>query len=78
MKVTTIKTDERIFLVHHNFNMGKKTLCNLSQLESVVRSSNSIAKIEEFWDYKFKRISKGNLKAMLEAMNLNTDFLKLI
>jgi hypothetical protein len=78
MEITTIKTDERIFLVHHNFNMGKKTLCNLADLEKVISASNSIQKIEHFLDYKFKRISKTDLKAMLESMKLNTDFLKLI
>ncbi len=74
----TITTGSRVFLIHHTFAMGKKDLCNIEQLEQLVNESNGITKIEHFWNHKFIKISKKDLKAMLEAMSLNTDFLKLI
>lgn len=75
---TTIKTDERVFQVHLLFDMGKKILCNLDQLEQVVSCSNGVNKIEHLWNGKFKRISKKDLKSMLEANKLNTEFLNLV
>lgn len=74
----TIKTDERIFMVHHNFNMGRVSLCNIEGLEEVVRDSKSVKKIEHLWNDKFIRVSKKDLKGMLEAQDLNAEFLKLV
>ncbi len=74
----TANTDERLFLIHYIFDMGKKDICNLAQIESLIKNSNGIQKIEHLWNGKFKRISKVDLKAMLDAHKLNADFLKLI
>ena len=73
-----VKTDERLFLIHYSFDMGKKDICNLEQLEQLVKNSNGVDKIEHFWNGKFKKISKHDLKNMLEANKLNTNFLKLV
>ena len=74
----TIKTDERIFMVHHNFNMSRVSLCNIEGLEDVVINSNGIKKIEHLYNNKFTKISKKDLKEILEGNNLNAEFLKLV
>ena len=73
-----INTDERIFLLHYLFDMGRKDMCNLRQIEALVRDSNGVQKIDHFWNGKFVRISKKDLKSMLEANFLDAGFLKLI
>lgn len=74
----TIKTDERIFKVNHNFNMCKYDLGNLADLKQIVEKSTSVKSVEHLWNGKFKRISKKDLKQMLEAHRLDTEFLTLI
>lgn len=71
----TINTNERIFLIHYQFDMGLKDMCNLAQIENLVKSSNGVDKIEHFWNGKFTKISKKDLKAMLEANRLDTKFI---
>ena len=78
MKSNTIKTDERIFKVDLSWSMGKYELCNLADLERIVINSKGVDRISHLWDGKFKRISKKDLKQMLEAHRLDTEFLTLI
>ena len=78
MKSNTIKTDERIFKVDLSWSMGKYELCNLADLERIVKNSKGVDRISHLWDGNFKRISKKDLKAMLEAHKLPSDFLKLV
>lgn len=70
----TIQTGERIFLIHYMWEMGRKDMCNLAQLKSLVTNSKGIEKIEHFIDYKFKKISKKDLKAMLQTHRLDSEF----
>ena len=78
MNSNTIKTNERIFQVHLLFDMGKKILCNLDGIETIVNESNGIKKIDHLWNGQFKKISKKELKAILEAHKLDTEFLKVV
>ena len=53
----TINTDETIFLLHYSFDLGRKDLCNLKHIPTLL-DKNNVDKIEEFYNYKFRRISK--------------------
>lgn len=74
----TINTGERIFLVHYHFEMGRVDMCNLHQLEGLVKAGNEVKLIQHFWNGKFTRISKKDLRAMLQSMGHATEFLTLI
>jgi hypothetical protein len=72
----TINTDETIFLLHYySFDLDRKDLCNLKHIPTLL-SKNNIEKIEEFHNYKFKRISKKVLKEKLIANQINFDNIK--
>ena len=71
----TINTDETIFLLHYSFDLGRKDLCNLKHIPTLL-SKNKVEKIEEFNNYKFKRISKKVLKEKLIANQINFDNIK--
>ena len=71
----TINTDETIFLLHYSFDLGRKDLCNLKHIPTLL-SKNNIEKIEEFHNHKFKRISKKVLKEKLIANQVNFDNIK--
>ena len=71
----TINTDENIFLLHYSFDLGRKDLCNLKHIPTLL-SKNNVEKIEEFNNYKFKRISKKVLKEKLIANQINFDNIK--
>ena len=66
----TINTDETIFLLHYSFDLGKKDLCNLKHIPTLL-VKNNVDKIEEFYNYKFRRISKKVLKEKLIANQIN-------
>jgi hypothetical protein len=79
MQPPTIKTDERIFIVHPNFNMGRVTYCNLEHLPDVIEGAKGgINKIMHLWNGKHERMPKKDLKAIFEAFSMDTDVLKLI
>ena len=71
----TINTDENIFLLHYSFDLGRKDLCNLKHIPTLL-AKNNVEKIEEFYNYKFKRISKKVLKEKLIANQINFDNIK--
>lgn len=71
----TINTDETIFLLHYSFDLGKKDLCNLKHIPTLLYKNN-VDKIEEFYNYKFRRISKKVLKEKLIANQINFDNIK--
>lgn len=71
----TINTDETIFLLHYSFDLGKKDLCNLKHIPTLL-DKNNVDKIEEFYNYKFRRISKKVLKEKLIANQINFDNIK--
>lgn len=71
----TINTDETIFLLHYSFDLGRKDLCNLKHIPTLL-DKNNVEKIEEFHNYKFKRISKKVLKEKLIANQINFDNIK--
>lgn len=71
----TINTDETIFLLHYSFDLGRKDLCNLKHIPTLL-DKNNVDKIEEFYNYKFKRISKKVLKEKLIANQINFDNIK--
>ena len=71
----TINTDETIFLLHYSFDLGRKDLCNLKHIPTLL-SKNNVEKIEEFNNYKFRRISKKILKEKLIANQINFDNIK--
>ena len=71
----TINTDETIFLLHYSFDLGKKDLCNLKHIPTLL-VKNNVDKIEEFYNYKFRRISKKVLKEKLIANQINFDNIK--
>lgn len=71
----TINTDENIFLLHYSFDLGRKDLCNLKHIPTLL-DKNKVDKIEEFYNYKFKRISKKVLKEKLIANQINFDNIK--
>ena len=50
----TINTDETIFLLHYSFDLGRKDLCNLKHIPTLL-DKNNVDKIEEFYNYKFRR-----------------------
>lgn len=72
----TIKTGEAIFLIHYMHDMNRKDLCNLSQLRELVLDYPRIERVQRFFTDKFVRISKKDLKAMLDKVGLETDFLQ--
>ena len=71
----TINTDETIFLLHYSFDLGRKDLCNLKHIPTLL-DKNNVDKIEEFYNYKFKRISKKVLKEKLITNQINFDNIK--
>lgn len=71
----TINTDENIFLLHYSFDLGRKDLCNLKHIPALL-DKNNVDKIEEFYNYKFKKISKKVLKEKLIANQINFDNIK--
>ena len=71
----TINTDESIFLLHYSFDLGRKDLCNLKHIPTLL-DKNNVDKIEEFYNYKFRRISKKVLKEKLIANQINFDNIK--
>jgi hypothetical protein len=71
----TINTDETIFLLHYSFDLGRKDLCNLKHIPTLL-DKNNVDKIEEFYNYKFRRISKKVLKEKLIANQINFDNIK--
>ena len=73
----TINTDETIFLLHYSFDLGRKDLCNLKHIPTLL-DKNNVDKIEEFYNYKFRRISKKVLKEKLIANQINFDNIKYI
>ena len=56
--------------------MNRKDLCNLSQLRELVLDYPRIERVQRFFTDKFVRISKKDLKAMLDKVGLETDFLQ--
>jgi len=71
----TINTDETIFLLHYSFDLGRKDLCNLKHIPTLL-DKNNVDKIEEYYNYKFRRISKKALKEKLIANQINFDNIK--
>lgn len=71
----TINTDETIFLLHYSFDLGRKDLCNLKHIPTLL-DKNNVDKIEEFYNHKFRRISKKVLKEKLIANQINFDNIK--
>lgn len=71
----TLNTDERIFLIDYLFDMGRQDMCNLEHLESLIKNSNGVKKISHFWGGKFVKISKKDLKEMLQANQMRYDFI---
>lgn len=71
----TINTDETIFLLHYSFDLGRKDLCNLKHIPTLL-DKNNVDKIEEFYNYKFRKISKKVLKEKLIANQINFDNIK--
>ena len=79
MQPKTIKTEERIFIVHPNFNMGRVIYCKLEHLPEVIEDAQGgIQKIMHLQNGKPERVYKNGLKAMFEAHNMDLKTLKLI
>lgn len=66
MKNTTIKTDERIFQAE-NFE-GDTILCNLDAFtfdKELLVYGNPVKRLNHYWNGKFERFAKIDLKEML-------------
>lgn len=72
---TTITHAQRIFVVEYEGSVNP-ILCNLDDLERVCKELvGGYTKIKHFFDGRIQRISKKDLKDMLEANKLNSSFL---
>lgn len=65
----TVKTGQRIFLVHYLFSMGKQDMCNLEELNRLFKVSQ-VKKVQHFWNGKFTQISRKDIKDMCERAKL--------
>lgn len=75
--ILQVDSTQRLFFVTEQFNMGRNPIvCNLEDLPKVCNSmKKGVDSIKEMWNGKLQRISKKNLKDMLEAHKMETDFL---
>lgn len=69
-----VRTGERVFLIYYLDDTVD--MCNLTSLRNYIVSANGYKKIEHFWNSKFEKYSEKELKEMLIANKLKTDFLK--
>ena len=72
---TTIDNNQRIFQVVTS--TGKQAFCNLSDLNTVVKSLDTYEgyfKIFHFWNSKSQKVSRKYLKELFEANKLNQEF----
>lgn len=71
MKVQ-INNDHRIFIVVDSW--GKSSVCNLEDLNKVVKSIDDDVKIYHLWNGKQTKATKKQLKEMLEIADLKIEF----
>ena len=71
---TTINNDLRIYQVVTA--AGKQFFCNIEQLNFVVNAECKTGqfKVNHFWNNKAQRLSKKDLRAMLEGSQLTQEF----
>jgi len=71
---TTIENNERVFIVHRNGFFTRDYFVNIKDIPTVITQElekNDEYIILEYWNKKFKRVSKKNLNAMFTANNIN-------
>lgn len=71
---TTIENNERVFIVHRNGFFTRDYFVNLKDIPTIITQElekNDEYIILEYWNKKFKRVSKNNLNAMFTANNIN-------
>lgn len=73
----TINTDENIFLIHYNFDLSRKDLCNLNQIPDLfIKADGNIDRVDVLHNYKFKKISKKILREKLISNQINIEKIK--
>lgn len=71
---TTIENNERVFIVHRNGFFTRDYFVNIKDIPTIITQElekNDEYIILEYWNKKFKRVSKNNLNAMFTANNIN-------
>lgn len=71
---TVIENNERVFIVHRNGFFTRDYFVNLKDIPTIITQElekNDEYIILEYWNKKFKRVSKKNLNAMFTANNIN-------
>lgn len=71
---TVIENNERVFIVHRNGFFTRDYFVNLKDIPTIITQElekNDEYIILEYWNKKFKRVSKNNLNAMFTANNIN-------
>tara|TARA_R110000822_G_scaffold67329_1_gene164006 strand:- start:621 stop:851 length:231 start_codon:yes stop_codon:yes gene_type:complete len=71
---TIIENNDRVFIVHRNGFFTRDYFTNLEDIPNIITQElekNDEYIILEYWNKKFKRVSKKNLNAMFTANNIN-------
>lgn len=71
---TTIDNNQRVFMLAEG---GNKILCNLSDIENCLKEfegAQNYVKVFHIWNNDLKRMSKKALREMLQAHEMNFDF----
>lgn len=71
---TTIDNNQRVFLINRKGFFTRSYFCNLHQIPNIIKKQldkNDEYTISEYWNFKFKRISKKALNQMFYAAEIN-------
>lgn len=71
--ITTIDNNQRIFVVTRLGISTKTIFCNLSDIPKALKEfeSNDEFKIQHYWNFQLKNISKKALNDMFKAHQIN-------
>jgi hypothetical protein len=70
---TTIDNNQKVFVVTRLGFSTKNIFCNLSDIPNVLKEfeKNDNFKVQHYWNFKLKNISKKALNEMFKANQIN-------
>jgi len=71
---TTLKENERVFLIHREGFFVRDYFCNLAAIPSIIKEQlepHDSYTISEYWNKAFKRCSKKHLNEMFKANQID-------
>jgi len=72
--ITTIDNNSRVFLIHRKGFFTRSYFCNIGQIEEILTKElepNDEYIISEYWNFKFKRVSKKFMNEMFKSNQIN-------